>query len=131
MDDFYLDIHLPEKGKVERWHCDPGEQLFIRWAPGNGLNYIVMVNVVSDEAQGEIGGYLLTTIRVGSSEWISYPLSPTGLLTKDYLSECFKDKLTEEQLLYYTALINWVLFNNDTAVQYGNELFDEAKNKWV
>ena len=106
-----------------------GRTSFIEWAPGNGLVYRLMATPVSDDVKRCIGGNVLLSVCKGDGRtFVTYPGNPGGLYHFGYVKEKFGKGEGDEWVLYVTALLNWTLFDSDTARQYAKEMFEEARN---
>lgn len=126
----FMDLMDPPVGKVEAKVF--GLTSFIRWAPGNGLVYVLIVSPVIDEIKSHIGGsVLLSVLRRDGKAYATYPGNPSGIYHLSFVEEKWGSELGEEGTCYFTALLNWALFGDDElASEYAQEIFDAARKKW-
>lgn len=129
--EYVLDLTVPPVGTVEKSHCKIGDSFYIRWAPGNGLAYKVVVMHLPSDIADDVGFTLLATLSTRNDRLLSIGLNPTGFIHKNYISEKVGDEISEESCIYYTALLNWVLYTDEMAMEYSMELYNEARNRWV
>jgi hypothetical protein len=125
-----IELRVPPQGKVEAQVTGPTPM--IRWAPGNGVVYQLLVTPVSDEIGKWTGGsVLLSILRRHGAGYATYPGNPSGLYHLNFVEEKWGKDLGEEGTFYVTALLNWTLFGDDIANQYAKEIFEGAKRKWA
>lgn len=127
---FRLNCSDVPEGKVEQSVLD-SRASYVRWAPGNGLVYSVIVSSVCEEIKEQIGGYVLLSLGMRDGQkFLTYPANPRMIYHLTFTREKFEKDLGEEGVYYYTALLNWILFDTDLARDYAQEVFDEAKDRW-
>lgn len=125
-----IKLNVPPVGNVEAHFTGPTSM--IRWAPGNGVVYQLLVTPVSDEIKRWTGGgVLLSIMRRDGQCYVTYPGNPSGLYHHSFVEEKWGKDLGEEGTYYFTALLNWTMFDSDVASQYAKEIFEEAKQRWA
>jgi len=125
-----IELRVPPVGKVEAQVTGPTSM--IRWAPGNGVVYQLLVTPVSDEIKAWTGGgVLLSIMRSDGQSYATYPGNPSGLYHRTFVDEKWGKDLSEEGVFYLTALLNWTVLDGDVASRYAKENFEEAKQRWV
>ena len=117
-----IDLNYPMFGKVEKMDCSR-ESAYIRWAPGNGYAYIMMLSRCSEES----GADVLVSIKDPFSEvFVSYPMSFFGFYGFSYVEEKFGYLIKDEKTLkYFVALMNWCLPGvTEDSKKYAQEIFE-------
>lgn len=123
-----IELHDPPSGKVQT--KVEGVSSFIEWAPGNGLVYRAIVSDISG-FRDNIGASKLLSIECRSLRgYVSCPVNPSGIYHMSYLEEKFGKYIEEEELHYYTALLNWIFFDSEVSRSYAKEIYDEARARW-
>lgn len=101
---------------------------YVRWAPGTGFVFQLMVaDVPPTEAQGRLGGHLMVSIEC-AGRWLTQFFGDVGLWHESVVQEHFNwnNKMTQKEVLLYTALLNWTMGDGDVARDYAEECWDRA-----
>ena len=127
---FELKLRSPPVGDVEV-RIDGTTSLYIKWAPGNGLVYNLIVTPVSGEIGRMVGGRVLLSLgTLDGRTFLTYPGNPDDIYHLSFVEEKWGKHLGEEGTHYCTALLNWALFDEEIADQYAMEIFGRAKEMW-
>lgn len=105
-----------------------GSPSYIRWAPGTGIVYKLVATKVNDQIMHVLGGNLMVTLQCAGTfetEFFGFPL---GLWHESLVSEHFNHngRMTEQEVLLYTAMLNWTLGSEKTAHEYANSCWERA-----
>jgi len=108
-------------GRVEK-NVSLKESAYLRWAPGDGYIYCMIVSKISEETGSE---WLVSLKAPCVDVYISYPLSLTGFYHHSYISEKWGKYFDDRTIIYFTALLNWTLDGcDDYSYDYANKLME-------
>jgi len=117
-------------GNIEVKHVESNGS-FIKWSPGNGLAYELLVSKLPSKIAKQIGGrYSLTLSGGGCPGMRTYVCDLGNLFTIDFVKQKWGTDIENEHMIYFAVLLNRALYDNESICDYADSAFENAGDLW-